>query len=101
MLGPVSISCTVDTAVSARALNCAHHYRGVSVGIGMRVEASGSAARMVQVRADFKADLLALGRREFSAVWGSHVQQISDHEILMRYLDSFRRRPAIRPRRYW
>ena len=54
---------------------------------------------MVQVRADFRADLVALAKREFSAIWGAGVQQISDGEILMRYLDSLRRRPAIRPRR--
>jgi len=63
----------------------------------MNFDESGSAGRMVQVRADFRADLVALAKGEFSAIWGTAVQQISDGEILMRYRDALRRRPALRP----
>ncbi len=55
---------------------------------------------MVHVTADFVADLLALARCELLALYGREaVEQISNDEILMRWRDSSRRRPAVGPRR--
>jgi len=56
---------------------------------------------MVKLKANFKADLLAMARRYLAADWGPKVPQLSDDDLLIRFFDSLRRRPAVVPRRLW
>ena len=52
----------------------------------------------VNLRANFKADLIDLSRSELSRRWGSQVDSIKDSDIVMAWLDARRRRPEARPR---
>jgi len=56
---------------------------------------------MAKLHADFNADLLAIARQQLTEEWGPEVQQIPDARVLSSFVDSLRRRPAVRPRTLW
>jgi hypothetical protein len=56
---------------------------------------------MATLVTNFKSDLVGLARQHLSNDWGAEVQNISDEDIVMAFLDARRRRPASRPRKLW
>lgn len=56
---------------------------------------------MAILSANFKSDLIFLTRLELAAEWGSIVQDVTDGDIVLAFLDSRRRRPSARPRKVW
>jgi hypothetical protein len=44
---------------------------------------------------------LAIARQHLAADWGEQTRQISDDDVLIKFFDSWRRLPSIRPRRLW
>jgi hypothetical protein len=56
---------------------------------------------MPKLRVNFRSDLLAIARQHLAAYWGEQTRQISDDRVLIKFFDSWRRLPSIRPRRLW
>jgi hypothetical protein len=56
---------------------------------------------MPTLRANFRSDLLAIAGQHLAAYWGEQTWQISDDDVLIKFFDSWRRLPSIRPRRLW
>jgi hypothetical protein len=56
---------------------------------------------MVTLIADFKADLISMARQRLNEGWGPDAAHISDEQAIVTFFDSFRRWPAIRPRKVW
>jgi hypothetical protein len=56
---------------------------------------------MPKLHADFRSDLLAMARKQLVADWGTESGQLSDDQVLIRFFDSLRRKPSIRPRTLW
>ena len=56
---------------------------------------------MATLKANFKSDLFTMARQQLVEEWGPEAQQIPDGSVVTAFLDSLRRRPAIRARRIW
>ena len=56
---------------------------------------------MLNLRANFRSDLLLIARQHLAVDWGEQTRQFSDDDVLIKFFDSWRRRPSIRPRSLW